>query len=219
MVSQTQEQQGIKPSAKDGTEFGYDREVWRKLLHLFALSIPIGYQFASQTAAVVIVFICFLGSLAVDIARFRGWPIQRLWNPMVSPIVRPKESQNFTGATFILFSGWLCRLVFTLPAATFGMLVIILGDTSAALIGRRWGRHRTIGNRTMEGSAAFLVAAAIAGICTPGLPLAIGLALAVPAAFVEMFSTRVDDNLSVPLVIGLCSHLALTVMAQTSGTV
>ncbi|MBI5868724.1 MAG: phosphatidate cytidylyltransferase [candidate division Zixibacteria bacterium] len=219
MVSQTQELKGLKPSTKGETEFGYDREVWRKLLHLFALSIPIGYQFVSQTAAVLIVFVCFLGSLAVDLARFRGWPIQRLWNPMVSPIVRPKESHNFTGATFILLSGWLCRLIFSLPAATFGMLVIILGDTSAALIGRRWGRHRTIGNRTVEGSVAFLAAAVIAGVCTPGLPLAIGLALAVPATFVEMFSTRIDDNLSVPLVVGLCSHLALKILAQAGGTV
>jgi len=133
-------------------EIGYDREVWRKLLHLLALSIPIGYQFVSQRAGIAIVFVCFLASLAVDLARLRDWPVQRFWLTIVTPIVRPKEESNFTGATFILASGWLCLLLFPLPAATIGMLTIILGDTFAALIGRRWGRHRTIGSRTVEGS-------------------------------------------------------------------
>jgi dolichol kinase len=193
-------------------ELDYDREVWRKLLHLFALSIPIGYQFVSRGVAFAVVFFCFLVSLLVDLARFRGWPIQRIWHPIVAPIVRPKESRNFTGASFILLSGWLCPLLFSLPAATLGMLTIILGDTVAALVGRRWGRHRTIGNRSVEGSAAFLAAAIVASACTPGLPLAIGLSAAPLAAAVEMLSTRVDDNLSVPLIVGLYAHLALRIV-------
>lgn len=203
---------GRGSTPRENMDFGYDREVWRKLLHVFALSIPIGYHFVSQQLCVIIVFTCFLGSLLIDIARFRGWPIQRVWQPFVSPIVRPKESQNFTGATFILASGWLCRLMFSLPAATIGMVTIILGDTFAALVGRRWGRHHTIGNRTVEGSIAFLIAAAIAAVFTPGLPLAVGLVMAVIATFVEMFSIHIDDNLSVPLIVGLCTHLTLRVI-------
>ena len=192
-------------------EIDYRREVWRKLLHLFALSIPIGYQFVSPRVAAAVVFVCFLISVVVDLARFRGWPIQRLWRPMVSPIVRPKESQNFTGATFILTSGWLCPLLFSLPAATLGMLMIILGDTFAALVGRRWGRHSTVGNRTVEGSVAFLAASFGAGALTPGLPIMIGLTAAPLATIVETLSTRIDDNLSVPLISGLYAHLALRV--------
>jgi dolichol kinase len=201
------------PAPGEQGEIGYDREVWRKLLHLLALSIPIGYQFVSQRTCVAVVFICFLVSLVVDLARLRGWPIQRLWQRIVTPIVRPREANNFTGATFILASGWLCRLLFSLPAATIGMLTIILGDTFAALIGRRWGRHRTIGSRTVEGSLAFLAVSFAAGACTPGLPLVIGLMAAPLATVVEMFSTRIDDNLSVPLVVGLFTHLAMRMTA------
>jgi len=161
--------------------------------------------------AASVVFACFVVSVFVDLARFRGWTVQRIWHPVVAPIVRPRESQNFTGATFILTSGWLCPLLFSLPAATVAMLTIILGDTSAALVGRRWGRHITIGNRSAEGSMAFLAASLGAGACTPGLPLAIGLTAAPLATVVEMFSTRIDDNLSVPLIVGLYAHLALRI--------
>jgi len=198
-------------AVRQHAEIDYDREVWRKLLHLFALSIPIGYQFVSRGVAVAVVFACFLVSLLIDLARFRGWSIQRIWYPVVAPIVRPRESRNFTGATFILASGWLCPLLFSLPAATVAMLTIILGDTFAALIGRRWGRHRTIGSRSVEGSVAFLAVSFVAVACTPNLPLAVGLTAAPLAAAVEMFSTRIDDNLSVPLIVGLYAHLALRV--------
>jgi dolichol kinase len=58
---------------------------------------------------------------------------------------------------------------------------------------------------------AFLAVSFVAVACTPNLPLAIGLTAAPLAAAVEMFSTRIDDNLSVPLIVGLYAHLALRV--------
>ncbi len=189
-------------------EINYHQEVWRKLLHLFALVIPIGYQFVPRAAAVLIVAFCCFVSVLLDVSRFRRWPIQRLWRPLVSPIVRPKEARNFTGATYILLAGCLSPLLFARPAATLGMVVIILGDTAAALVGRRWGRHPSIDNRTVEGSLAFLAASAIAGVITPGIPIVVGLMAAPLATLVEMFSRRVDDNLSVPLIVGLYAHLA-----------
>jgi dolichol kinase len=192
----------------------YREEVWRKLLHLFALVMPIGYHIAPRWLAVVVTFVCFAFSLLVDLARFRGWSIQRLWAPIVNPIVRPKEAAAFTGATHILFSGWLCPLVFSVPAAALGMSTIILGDAAAALVGRRWGRHRfENGSRSWEGSTAFLLASLIPAFLIPGLPLWIGLIAAPLATITEAISVRVDDNLSVPLVVGLFAHLALTLSA------
>jgi dolichol kinase len=193
-------------------QIAYEGEVWRKLLHLVALAIPVGYHFVSWQTAVGIVLGCFLFSLFVDIARFRGWAIQRFWRRWTDPIVRPKEKQNFTGATNILLSGWLCPLLFTRPAATLGMCAIILGDTAAALIGRRWGYHRFLNGRSIEGSLAFFVAAGIGGTLIPGIPLTIGLSAAALATVVEAISSRIDDNLTVPLIAGLFAHLALRVL-------
>jgi dolichol kinase len=190
-------------------QLDYTGEVWRKLLHLVALSIPVGYYIVPHTAAVLVPMAVFAFSLVVDFARFRGWPIQRYWRRWTDPIVRPKEEHNFTGATNILASGWLCPLLFTRPAAAVGMTVIILGDVAAALIGRRWGRHRFFNGRSIEGSLAFLVAAAIGATLIPGVNLILGLTAAVLATVVEAFSRRVDDNLSVPLIVGLYVHLAL----------
>jgi dolichol kinase len=191
-------------------QLDYRGEVWRKLLHLFALVMPIGYHFAPRWVAVGAILAAFCFSLLADVCRLRGWSVQRFWTPVTDPIVRPKESGGFTGATHILFSGFMCPLLFSLPAATLAMSTIILGDAAAALVGRRWGRHKfNHADRSWEGSLAFLAASLIPAFVIPGLPLWIGIAGAVLATAVEAFSNQIDDNLSVPLIVGLFAHLAL----------
>jgi len=193
----------------DSSDIGYGAEVRRKLLHLVALIIPSGYYWAGRWPSVVVVFFFFCSSLFDDLARLRRWPIRSLWCPWVDPIVRPKESTGFTGATHILLSGWLCPLLFVMPAAAIGMVAIILGDIAAALVGRRWGKHPLGNNRTLEGSLAFLMAAGLGGLLVPGVPVALALGAALLATAVEALSTRIDDNLTVPLAVGLAVHLAL----------
>ncbi len=192
-------------------DLDYRNEIRRKLLHLFALTIPIGYHLVTNQVAVIICLVAFLVSLVIDLSRIRNWSIQRLWIRWTAPIVRPKERSGFTGATNILASAWLCPLLFTLPAASMGMATIILGDTAAALIGRRWGRHRIRGGRTVEGSLAFLAAAAIGGMAVPNLSLSIALPGALIGTVVEAVTKRIDDNLSVPIIVALFVDIALQV--------
>jgi dolichol kinase len=120
-------------------------------------------------------------------------------------MLRPQEERDFTGATYILFAGLFCRIAFDVPAAAAGMGFIILGDTAAALVGRRWGRHR-FGHKSYEGSIAFLVCAAVWAFIVPGVPLGWGLAAAFLATLVEATSGLIDDNVSVPLVTGAFLH-------------
>lgn len=201
---------GETPVAR--AELGYGNEVLRKLLHLFALIIPVGYCFVPLFAAILIPMGCWMVAVLADVARFRGWAVQRYWCRWTGPIVRPKEKTNFTGASHILASGWLCPLLFVKPAAALAMSAIILGDIAAALIGRRWGTHRYHNDRSFEGSLAFFVAAAIGNLLIPGVPPWIGLSAALLAAIVEGLSWRIDDNLTVPLIVGLFVHLALRLL-------
>ena len=194
------------------TELAYKDEVRRKLLHLFALSIPIAYHFVPRLATILIPLGCFAISVVVDLARIRGWAVQRLWCRLTDPIVRPKERTSFTGATFILASAWLCPLLFVRPAAAMGMTAIIFGDVAAALVGRRWGTHRYLNNRSVEGSLAFLIAATMGCLLIPGVPLGFALSAALIATIVEGLSQKIDDNLTVPLIVGLYVHLALRLL-------
>lgn len=195
-------------------QLDYKGEVWRKLLHLLAMVMPIGYHLAPRRVALAAILAAFLLFLFADICRLRRWRIQRYWTPVTDHIVRPKESGGFTGATHILFSGFACLLLFALPAATLAMTTIILGDSAAALVGRRWGRHKfNHANRSWEGSLSFFAASVLGAFVIPGLPFWLGISGAVIGTLVEAFSTTIDDNLSVPLVVGLFAHLAMVATA------
>jgi len=177
----------------------YADEIKRKAIHLFALTIPLGYFIVPLPWAAGILLFAWLVSLTLDVLRLFHLRPYYWIKPLLDPVIRPGESRDFTGATYILFAGFFCRLAFDIPAAAAGMGFIILGDTAAALVGRRWGRHR-FGGKSFEGSAAFFVCAAAWAVILPGVPLNWGLAAALLATAVEATSGLIDDNVSVPLV-------------------
>lgn len=88
-----------------------------------------------------------------------------------------------------------------------GILVLAWGDAAAALIGRRWGRHRYragSGWRSLEGSSAMLLVSIFAILVmgqimgAPYSPLLV-LASAGAATLLEAASRWGADNLLVPL--------------------
>ncbi len=98
--------------------------------------------------------------------------------------------------------------------------VLGIGDPVAAFIGRRFGRIRLLHGRSLEGSLAFLVSGAAFAFALlrafhPELGLGAAVGLAVTAAgcgaLAELFSLRIDDNLSVPLAAAAGGALVLLV--------
>ena len=98
------------------------------------------------------------------------------------------------------------------PAIAVAVMVWGLGDAAAALVGSFLGRHRFAhrlveGAKTLEGTAAMVVAGAIAAFVTLFLyggaswwvSLLAAVSLAPLAGAVELFSRRGSDTLTVPL--------------------
>ncbi len=85
--------------------------------------------------------------------------------------------------------------------------VLTFADPAAALIGRRFGRIRLVHGRSLEGTTTFFIVGSIAAFCAAafgqGVPTVAAVAIAAGAAafgaLAELFSQRVDDNLTVPL--------------------
>ena len=93
-------------------------------------------------------------------------------------------------------------------AAAAGILSLAWGDAAAALVGRRFGRHRyTVGSswRSIEGSLAMFVVTAIAiwaaaaVLEQPFYPVPLLLATSLLATLLEAFARRGFDNLLVPV--------------------
>ena len=84
---------------------------------------------------------------------------------------------------------------------------MILGDMSAALVGKMWGRTKLLGKKSLEGSAACFVVCVL--IALVKLNPVIAIIGALVATIVELIPFPIDDNLTVPLVSGAVMHFLM----------
>ncbi len=185
--------------------FSLRREINRKGIHLLSLSVPLTYSndLLPYPAIVMILAAVTLVLSGLDVMRLRFSPFERAFFKLFGDLIRRHEHQFLTGSTFLLLSFTFSLLVFPKPIAIAVMYYTVLGDGMASLVGKKWGKI-VIGQRTLEGSAACLLTCIGVGMVIEGLSPWLVVMGAVVATLVEGLSNRIDDNLTVPLVTGLC---------------
>jgi dolichol kinase len=197
-----------KPTASG--QITFVQELMRKGTHMGALVIPGGYYFLhlDRQEMLSIMIPITVAMILIDIARLRQWLFWKAFaRRLLSPVIRQHEmAGDFTGATYILLSVCLTVALYDKPIAIAAMVFIIVGDTLAALVGRRFGRHR-FGNKSVEGSLACLVGTVIVAVLIPDMPIGIRLWGAVTATIVEALPLGIDDNITVPILSGLSMTL------------
>jgi dolichol kinase len=178
-------------------------EVLRKVVHLATLIIPIGYALVSEETVILILVPFFLALLSVDLLRLLHPGMAALFQKyFFGRVLREEEKPTLMGATYFIFSTILSILLFPRPIAIFSILILILADTAAALIGKWIGRIRISGKKTLEGSIAFLITALLIVWISPNLNRLSGSLAALGSAIVEILPIKLNDNLSIPLVAG-----------------
>ena len=152
-----------------------------------------------------------IAMVIIDISRLKQWRLWKLFEPMINSMAREHELKgDFTGATYILVTSCIVIALFDKPIAMAALAFIMVGDAAAALIGRKFGKHK-FGNKSLEGSLAFFITALVVVFVIPGLPYSIGIVGALFGAITEAVSTKIDDNASVPLVSGLLMQLLMVI--------
>lgn len=194
----------------EAAEISWPAEFVRKGIHLFALVIPVGHYLVSFPVAVVGITVPAAFSILIDLSRIRRWRLWDILAPLLGPIIRDHEIKGaFTGASYILGASAFVIIVYPKAIAIAAITFIIIGDIAAALVGRKWGRHRLIRRKSIEGSLACLASLVLVSFVIPGLPTAVGLVGAVVATLAEAFSGKIDDNLAVPIVSGAAMLLVM----------
>lgn len=191
-------------------EISFVQEVYRKATHLGALVMPLGYYLLGleKGEALAILIPVTLAMILVDIARLRDW---RIWHGFFakgfSRMIRSHEQAgDWTGATYILTSSCFTIGLYDKPVAIAALLFIIVGDSFAAVIGRRFGKHK-FGRKSVEGSLSCLAGTLLVAVLTPGLAWQVAVTGACVATIVEALSAKIDDNVSVPILSGLAMTL------------
>ncbi len=195
----------------DNGTINYRDEIVRKSIHLCSLSIPIAYYFISRYDALVILSIITFVIVAVDLLRYFSPKTAKIFYSLFGFLLREHERDNnkkaLNGASYVLLSATISVFLFpkVLFLTAFGILII--SDSTAALIGRKFGKHKFF-RKSLEGTLAFFVSAIVVVLISPKITgdiyeYLIGFFAAGAGAIVENISHGwVDDNLSVPIAIG-----------------
>ncbi len=177
-------------------------EILRKVVHLATLIIPVGYALTTEKMVLLFLIPFFLAFFTVDLLRHFHPKIAALFRKyFFGRVLREEEKSTWMGASYFLFSTILTIILFPKSIAIMSILILILSDTAAALIGKGFGRIQ-IFEKTLEGSLAFLLTSLLIVWVSPNSNHLFGSLAAIGATLVEVFPIKVNDNLTIPLVAG-----------------
>lgn len=197
-------------TANDRATIGYKSEVFRKLIHLFSLSIPTIYYFITKELALSILIPLTIFSLLIDYGRYYSKTLSDLVDKIFGFIMRKHEKdskkKNLNGATYVLLSAVIVILIFPKVFVVTAFAVLIIGDSTAALIGRKYGKTKFL-FKSLQGTLAFFFFSCIVILLSPKIEgsfaeYLIGFAAVAVGAIAENISGEwTDDNLTIPITI------------------
>ncbi len=187
-------------------------ELLRKSIHLCSLSIPIIYYFITKSTALSILIPLTIISVLVDFARYFIPSLNNFVIKIFGFIMREHENdfskKNLNGASYVFIAATLTLWIFPKIIFITAFSMLIICDTAAALIGRKFGKHKFL-SKSLEGTFAFFIFGIFVVLLAPKveglfLEFLIGVFGGAIGAIVENISYGwADDNLTIPISIGL----------------
>jgi dolichol kinase len=149
-------------------------------------------------------------AVAADVTRAFSSAFNAVIRSIFGALMRAEElpavrtGVRFNGATCVLVGAALMVLVFPLRVAVPVLIMSMLADAAAALVGRRWGHHPWGSlSATVEGTAAFVAVGLGVMTLVPSIPWGPAVAGVGIAALVEALPLPINDNIRVPVAAAL----------------
>ena len=188
------------------------KEILRKSFHLiFGIFFLLIIYFLGTQISLQIISVIFLIGLIFALMHRGGIKIP-LFEKIIFAVEREHE-KHFPGkAALMFFLAAIILLYFFGNEPTFvlaGLSVQIFADTAAALIGKKFGKHKILSKKhytkTIEGTIACFIVALV--VLLFFVPFEIALIVALIATIIEF--APINDNLLIPLVVAGALKLLL----------
>lgn len=206
-------------------EISYLEEIKRKCVHLSSLwMVAVTLLLAEwQWVSCIIFFLLLLLTLVSEHDYANGGKyLGKLYGKLFSKMLRNEVKKGqwiVSGGAPVLAAALMVNILFTPVIAASSLALMLTGDAAAALIGRKFGAHKLVNNKSLEGVLAFILAGsaavflvfAIAGIT--GKYFIWGFISVIAGALAELFQKqlKLDDNFTIPLSCGIILFLAFHV--------
>lgn len=199
----------------------YTQEILRKLIHLSSLWMVASLALLPRAVNTCLFAALLVFQIAIEYGHHKKWPLlTATYGRFFGNMLRESEKGRqfrLSGAPYVLAAALMVTLLFEKTIAMVALSTMLIGDTCAALVGRRFGRHKiNNGSKSIEGAAAFwLSSTAVLAFfvftfrqpTTFAIMGLIGITLAMLAEIYEK-QVRMDDNFSIPLAMGISLSLA-----------
>jgi diacylglycerol kinase (CTP) len=158
--------------------------------------------YPSTRLAVLALAISIVVFIIIDIIRYTTEAGNAFFWKYLNILTSKKEKRGPNTSFYYSLSILISVMIYSPEIAMGSIICLAVGDTTAGVIGKIFGRHR-IWNKSIEGAVAnFAVCFVILLFIVPSTPVAFLGALA--GALIELIPIpKIDDNISIPLVSGL----------------
>lgn len=183
----------------------------RSLMHIGSglLSLVCVESLSRSGSILLAAFVAFVAT-GLELMRRRSEWWRKFAMALFGKVAHAHEAHRVGSASWYALALLVLSVACPQPASAAACVVLGLADPAAAYVGRRFGRTRLRAGRSLEGSLAFFVVGSLAAYAVfmrfhgsldmpwPRIAIVAGLF----GALAELWSGRVDDNLSVPLAVG-----------------
>ncbi|MDD5148525.1 MAG: hypothetical protein PHH08_03615, partial [Candidatus ainarchaeum sp.] len=161
-------------------------EIRRQFIHFLFGSLFIALLvLLGNEATLEILVACLMAGIVFSLAIRHGIKIPVFYH-LVQKVEREHEKEvPGQGAILFFISAIIVLFLFSNPAIAIGALcALIYGDSASTVFGIRFGKHRLVGKRTLEGTTAGILA--IIPFLAVLFPLPIAVATAIIAMLAEL---------------------------------
>ena len=167
-------------------------------MHISSALIAFSIYFFEKSVYIPTLTILTLMTVSLDLLRLNSSMFSDFYYKYFDIFTRDSEKNKITGASFVFAGSLLTVLIFEKNIAFWGLLIMSVSDSFAAVIGVLFGNTKLF-NKSLEGSFAFFCSA-FTILFFSELKLVEIFIVSLIATFSELFSNyKYNDNVIIPL--------------------
>ncbi|MEM1738922.1 MAG: hypothetical protein QXW62_02160 [Candidatus Methanomethylicaceae archaeon] len=171
------------------------KEILRKSFHITGITIPISYLFFGKNFTILYISSLIIISIFIELLRIRV-PILFPINKVVESISRKYEKTALASYVYFFMAALLVTFFLSIKATIIGLTSALLGDATAAILGRIFGKHN-IRNKTLEGDLTGMITVTLTTLLLSN-NLLISIIMGFCFSILDLIDFKFDDNFVIP---------------------
>ena len=184
------------------------RKLWHILTGLTGMSFYFLVDLPSHDVGLGLLAFGIL-SFFLDLLRLKVSSLNEVMIKVMGPLMRENERNSMSGLPFYALGVGGSFFFFTEPFAIISVFFLIFSDPISSGFGIAFGKQKIWGRKSFEGAVAGFICCFLI-VMTYGLMyfpvninlFAFSLLAALAGCIAELVSTKIDDNLTIPLISG-----------------